>query len=139
MILLIGCGRVGFDSGPSDAPALARAGGGSLAMTSSTPVTCRSSRSATTAGKLAASAHWIRGVADGDGAWITWVDDSTGQQLRDGRLSGDGTLPRMSVGLGQLDTSLGHYHTLQRVRPSAVALWTETTTNRTFSAMRVCF
>jgi hypothetical protein len=38
------------------------------------------------AGKLAASAHWIRIVADGDGAWIAWVDDSTGQQLRYGRL-----------------------------------------------------
>jgi hypothetical protein len=91
------------------------------------------------AGKLAASAHWIRIVADGDGAWIAWVDDSAGQQLRYGRLSGDGSLPRMSVGLGQLDTSLGHYHTLQRVGQSAVALWTDTTMNRTFSAMRVCF
>jgi hypothetical protein len=67
------------------------------------------------------------------------VDDSTGQQLRYGRLSGDGTLPQMSVGLGQLDTSLGHYHTLQRVGQSAVALWTDTMMNRTFSAMRVCF
>jgi hypothetical protein len=45
----------------------------------------------------------------------------------------------MSVGLGQLDTSLGHYHTLQRVGQSAVALWTDTTMNRTFSAMRVYF
>lgn len=90
------------------------------------------------AGKIAASAHWIRIVADGDGASIAWVDDSSGQQLRYGRLSGDGTLPRMSVGLGQLDTSLGHYHALQRVGQSTVALWTDTTMNRTFSAMRVC-
>jgi hypothetical protein len=89
--------------------------------------------------KLAASAHWVRIIDDGDGAWIVWVDDSAGQQLRYGRLSGDGTLPRMSVALGQLDTSLGHYHTLQRVGQSAVALWTDTTMNRTFSAMRVCF
>jgi hypothetical protein len=78
-------------------------------------------------------------VDDGDGAWIVWVDDSAGQQLRYGRLSDDGTLPRMSVALGQLDTSLGHCHTLQRVGQSAVALWTDTTMNRTFSAMRVCF
>ena len=45
----------------------------------------------------------------------------------------------MSVALGQLDTSLGPYHTLQRVGQSAVALWTDTTMNRTFSALRVCF
>jgi hypothetical protein len=89
--------------------------------------------------KLSASAHWIRIVADSDGAWIAWVDDSTGSQIRYGRLSGDGTLPKMSVALGQLDNTLGHYHTLQRVGQSAVALWTDTTLNRTFSAMRVCF
>jgi hypothetical protein len=74
----------------------------------------------TLSAKLSASAHWIRIVADGDGAWIAWVDDSTGQQLRYGRLSGDGTLPQMGVGLGQLDTSLGHDHPLQRVGQSAV-------------------
>jgi hypothetical protein len=91
------------------------------------------------AGKLAGSAHWVRIVDDGDGAWIAWVDDSTGSQVRYGRLSGDGTLPRMSVALGQLDNTLGHYHTLQRVGQSAVALWTDSTMNRTFSAMRVCF
>jgi hypothetical protein len=45
----------------------------------------------------------------------------------------------MSVALGQLDNTLGHYHTLQRVGQSAVALWTDSTMNRTFSAMRVCF
>ena len=91
------------------------------------------------AGKLSASAHWIRIVGDGDGAWIAWIDDSTGSQVRYGRLSSDGALPRMSVALGQLDNTLGHYHTLQRVGQSAVALWTDTTMNRTFSAMRVCF
>ena len=89
--------------------------------------------------KRSAPAHWIRIVADGDGAWIAWVDDSTGQQLRYGRLSGGGTLPQRGVGLGHLDTSLGHHHTLQQVGQSAVALWTDTTMNRTFSAMRVCF
>jgi hypothetical protein len=89
--------------------------------------------------KLSASAHWVRIVDDGDGAWIAWVDDSTGSQVRYGRLSADGALPKMSVALGQLDNTLGHYHTLQRVGQSAVALWTDSTMNRTFSAMRVCF
>lgn len=89
--------------------------------------------------RLAVSAHWVRIVDDGDGAWIARVDDSAGQQIRYGRLGADGTLPRMSVALGQLDSTLGHYHTLQRVGQSTVALWTDTTMNRTFSAMRVCF
>jgi hypothetical protein len=89
--------------------------------------------------RLASSAHWIRIVADGDGAWIAWVDGSTGQQLRYGRLGADGLLPRTSAGIGQLDSTLGHYHTLQQVGQNVVALWTDTTMNRTFSAMRVCF
>jgi hypothetical protein len=91
------------------------------------------------AGKLPESAHWIRIVGDGDGAWIAWIDDSTGSRVRYGRLSSDGAMPRMSVALGQLDDTLGHYHTLQRVGQSAIALWTDATMNRTFSAMRVCF
>lgn len=43
------------------------------------------------------------------------------------------------MALGQLDNTPGPYHTLQRVGQSAVALWTDTTMSRTFSAMRVCF
>ncbi len=89
--------------------------------------------------RLAPSAHWVRIVPDGDGAWIAWVDATTGQQLRYGRLGADGSLPRTSAGIGQLDSTLGHYHTLQQVGQSAIALWTDSTMNRTFSAMRVCF
>ena len=88
---------------------------------------------------LATSAHRIRIVADGGGAWIAWVDDSAGRQIRDGRLGADGTLPRRSVALGQRDTSLGHNHTLPRVGQRAVAMWTDPTRNRTCSAMRVWF
>lgn len=90
-------------------------------------------------GPLAGGNPALARAGGGSLAMIAWVDDSAGQQIRYGRLAGDGTLPRMSVALGQLDSTLGHYHTLQRVGQSVVALWTDTTMSRTFSATRVCF
>lgn len=87
---------------------------------------------------LAPSAQWGRIVGDGDGAWLAWVENDSVPKVRYARLDHDGRVTVMSDPIGQLDDSLGHYHTLQHVGSSAVVLWTDATAGRTFSAMRLC-
>lgn len=89
---------------------------------------------------LAPSAHWIRIVDDGTGAgaWVAWAETGTVQRVRHAHLDGDGHVTAMSAAVGQLDDSLGHYHTLQHAGQSTVALWTDAAQNRTFAAMRLC-
>jgi hypothetical protein len=87
---------------------------------------------------LAPSAHWIRIVDDGDGAWIAWVENGSVQKVRHAHLDTDGHVTTIGAAVGQLDDSLGHYHTLQHAGQSVVALWTDAAQSRTFSAMRLC-
>jgi hypothetical protein len=54
------------------------------------------------------------------------------------RLAGDGRVTMMNAAVGELDASLGHYHTIQHVGQSTVVLWTDAVQGRTFSAMRLC-
>jgi hypothetical protein len=85
-----------------------------------------------------AAGHWARIIADGDGAWVAWVENTTAQRVRHARLSSDARTATLSPAVGQLDDTLGHYHTLQRVGSQAVAMWTDAAQSRTFSAMRLC-
>lgn len=87
---------------------------------------------------LAAGGHWARIIADGDTPRVAWAEASTAQKLREARLSLDGKLVTMGAAVGQLDDTLGHFHTLQHVGGSIVALWTDAAQSRTFTAMRLC-
>lgn len=108
-ILLIGCGRVGFDTGPSDSVSGDSPAGDAAMVSLADTMSCGQPVLLDAGNHLAHDTlvwaatplgEWLVGVEheDHDGAWIAWVDDSSGQQLRYDRLSGDGTLPRMSVG-----------------------------------------
>jgi hypothetical protein len=92
----------------------------------------------TPATTLAPSAHWTRILGDDDGAWLTWVENDAVKKVRSARLTTDGHIAMMNAAAGELDDSLGHYHTLWRAGQSVVAVWTDAAQNRTFSAMRLC-
>jgi hypothetical protein len=87
---------------------------------------------------IATSGHWARIVADGDGAWVAWAESGSVEKLRHARMGPDARIGAPRAAVGELDSSLGHYHTLQRVGSAVIALWTDATQARTFSAMRLC-
>jgi hypothetical protein len=89
---------------------------------------------------VASSAHWGRIVDDGSGtgAWVAWVENGSIQKMRHAHLDIDGRVTAIGDAVGQLDASLGHYHTLQHVGQSTVAVWADTARSRTFAAMRLC-
>jgi hypothetical protein len=87
---------------------------------------------------LAPSAHWARIAGDANGAWLAWAENDTVQKVRSARLAADGRVMMMNTAVGELDNSLGHYHTVQHVGQSTVVMWTDAVQGRTFSAMRLC-
>lgn len=60
------------------------------------------------------------------------------EKLRHAHMGPDARIAAPRAAVGELDSWLGHYHTLQRVGSAVIALWTDATQARTFRAMRLC-
>ncbi|HSD85918.1 MAG TPA: hypothetical protein VLB44_00330, partial [Kofleriaceae bacterium] len=76
-------------------------------------------------------------VDDGDGAWIAWVRTSDAA-LGYARITADGGITPAASALGHLDTVNMHYHVLQHVAGSAVALWGDVDQSFSLAAARLC-
>jgi hypothetical protein len=87
---------------------------------------------------LAGSAHWVRIIGDGDGAWIAWAQNPAPQRVAYARLDSDANVTRLGTAVGSLDETLGHFHTMDRIGGATLVMWTDTTQNRTFSVERLC-